>query len=154
MRVRPEPTTPRSERRRRGAALVEAAIILPITITMIIGIMEYARLITVQQVMENAAREGARYAVVRVVDDSTSDDEVQSVVESAMAGLQRQFVSYSRASNIQVFMANPTTGANIGSWKDAGFGEYIAVKVTGQVKLALGPTIPLSVEAIMYSEAN
>lgn len=60
----------RSRPRRRtrlgeaGQALVEVAIALPILLALLVGIFEFARAYNVQQVITNAAREGAREGVV------------------------------------------------------------------------------------------
>jgi Flp pilus assembly protein TadG len=56
---------------RKGATLVEFAIVVPIYLLLVFGIIEYGRMIMVQQVITNAAREGAR---VGVLDNSTSAD--------------------------------------------------------------------------------
>jgi Flp pilus assembly protein TadG len=47
---------------RRAAAAVELAVTLPVILTMLVGLWESARIIEVQQVLLNAAREGARQA--------------------------------------------------------------------------------------------
>jgi Flp pilus assembly protein TadG len=47
-----------------GQALVEMAIALPILLALLVGIFEFARAYNVQQVITNAAREGARQGVV------------------------------------------------------------------------------------------
>lgn len=47
---------------RRGAAAVEAAIVLPFLITLMLGVWEAGRLVQVSSVLTNAAREGARTA--------------------------------------------------------------------------------------------
>lgn len=60
----------RSRARRRtrlgeaGQALVEVAIALPILLALLVGIFEFARAYNVQQVITNAAREGARQGVL------------------------------------------------------------------------------------------
>jgi len=58
----------RSRRRTRlgeaGQALVEIAIALPILLALLVGIFEFARAYNVQQVITNAAREGARLGVL------------------------------------------------------------------------------------------
>jgi len=48
----------------RGSALVEFAITVPILLAVLLGIFEFARAWNIQQVITNAAREGARAAVV------------------------------------------------------------------------------------------
>ena len=49
-----------------GQALIEVAIALPILLALLVGIFEFARAYNVQQVITNAAREGAREGVVAV----------------------------------------------------------------------------------------
>lgn len=45
---------------RRGVALVEFAIVLPVLLLIVIGAIEFARAINIKQVVVNSAREGAR----------------------------------------------------------------------------------------------
>ena len=55
----------RIERNRRcGAAAVEMAMVLGLLILLVFGIIEMGRAIMVNQVITNAAREGARRAVI------------------------------------------------------------------------------------------
>jgi Flp pilus assembly protein TadG len=51
-------------RRRRGQALVEFALVLPILLLMIFGIVDAGRLIYTYNTVSNAARDGARVAIV------------------------------------------------------------------------------------------
>jgi Flp pilus assembly protein TadG len=48
----------------RGAAAVEFALVMPILVLLLFGIVEFARVWNVKQVLTDAAREGARIAVV------------------------------------------------------------------------------------------
>src|SRR5262245_49315424 len=52
----------RSPHARRGAATVEFAVVVPVLLLFILGIIEIGRLVMVAQVNTNAAREAARYA--------------------------------------------------------------------------------------------
>jgi Flp pilus assembly protein TadG len=158
----------RRRRRPKGAAIVEAALVLPLVLLVFIGVAEYARYVATRQVVENAVREGARYAVVRTIDESTLDAQIQDEVDRRLAGFGSQLAGYDKRTSIQVYKADPTTGANVGSWKDAGFGELIAVRLVGTFRPAVagvalplnGRTVPLVggvgvvAESIMYSEAN
>lgn len=49
----------------RGGSMVEFALILPILIVLLFGIIEFGILIYNQQVLTNAAREGARRGIVQ-----------------------------------------------------------------------------------------
>lgn len=51
-------------KRERGAALVETALVLPIVLLVAVGIFEFGRAYQTWQVLTNAAREGARVAVL------------------------------------------------------------------------------------------
>lgn len=49
-------------RSRRGVAVVEMAFIFPVLLLLIVGVWEIGRLVWLQQIMAQAAREGARLA--------------------------------------------------------------------------------------------
>ena len=67
---------------RRGAAVVELALVSPIFFVLIFGTIEYGRYVMVQQMLVNAAREGAR---VRVISGST-DASATTAVNSYLTG--------------------------------------------------------------------
>jgi Flp pilus assembly protein TadG len=69
-------------RNQRGAALLETAITLPLILLISVAIFEFGRAYQVQQVLTNAAREGARIAVL----PDYTDAQVTSVVRSYMTG--------------------------------------------------------------------
>jgi TadE-like protein len=50
--------------RRRGQALVEFALVVPVLFLLFLGIVETGRLVFYLHTLNNAAREGARYAIV------------------------------------------------------------------------------------------
>ncbi len=58
-------------RRRTGAAAVELAAVAPVLIVLILGMIEFGRVMMVEHVLTNAAREGARRAALP---GSTADD--------------------------------------------------------------------------------
>lgn len=51
--------------RRRGAAMVEFAIVLPVLLTFLFGIIEFGHLFNVRLSAQQAAREGCRLAVLQ-----------------------------------------------------------------------------------------
>jgi Flp pilus assembly protein TadG len=57
-------TNHRRTSRRSGVAAVEFAVILPFVMVLFLGIIEFGRMLMVQQIITNAAREGCRYAVL------------------------------------------------------------------------------------------
>ena len=66
----------------RGQALVEFALVAPILLFLLLGIVDIARAWNVYQVLTDAGREGARLAVV---DNGSSDAQVRNVVIQAAA---------------------------------------------------------------------
>ena len=62
-----------SRRDGRGQALVELALILPILLMLLLGIFEFGRAWNTKQVITDAAREGARLAVVQNNDIDQDD---------------------------------------------------------------------------------
>ena len=64
----------------RGAALIETAITIPMILLIAVGIFEFGRAYQTWQVLTNAAREGARQAILL---DKT-DADVQTTVQSYM----------------------------------------------------------------------
>jgi Flp pilus assembly protein TadG len=73
----------RWRRARHGAAVVEFAVVSPVLIILLLGMLECGRMIMVQQSLATAAREGARSAIVQ----GTSVSTAKSVVESFLAGV-------------------------------------------------------------------
>ncbi len=63
--ARPASSAPRTPARRRGATLVEFALVMPVFLMFLFGIFEYARYLMMHQLLHNAARDAARWGVVR-----------------------------------------------------------------------------------------
>lgn len=141
-------------RGRSGAAAVETAVVALVFFLMMFSIFEYARLIFTQQIILQATREGARYAVVNTNNASLVAD-TQAIVKAKMCGLDKNAASYA----CQVYMAD-SAGANIGAPTDAGFGVYIGVQVDYDFSpimpnlLFFNKTFRLTTKELMYSEAN
>jgi len=70
-------------RNERGAALIETAITIPIILLVSVAIFEFGRAYQTWQVLTNAAREGARVAVLV---DKTDDDVTAAVRNYLEAG--------------------------------------------------------------------
>jgi Flp pilus assembly protein TadG len=71
-------------RNRRAAAAVEFAIVAPVFLLMVFGMIEYGRMVMVYQVLTNASREGARAAVLDGATTSSVQTAVQSYMTAAM----------------------------------------------------------------------
>jgi Flp pilus assembly protein TadG len=76
-----------SSQTRRGVAAVEFAFIAPIMIALVFGIWEIGRMVQVMQVLENAAREGARQASTATASLTDIKANVQSYITNAEPGV-------------------------------------------------------------------
>jgi Flp pilus assembly protein TadG len=149
-----------SDSKRRGAAAIEAALVLPVVVLFLFGILEYGRYLMFLQVFTNAAREGAHYALAHTdpitisgttFGNATSD--VTNAVNKALAGQQLT------GQNVQVY-ASDSLGNNLGTWTSGQAGQSVCVRITGNYPvmlpklLHLGSSIPVVAQAVMRSEGN
>ncbi len=139
---------------RPAAALVETAAVCAIFLMVLFGVFEYCRLLWVRQMVENAAREGARYAIVNTADPNLVAN-TQAVVTTRMSGLQNALLNW----KVQVYYAD-SSGNNLGAPQNAPFGGYIAVQIDCDynpivpVLLWMNNTVHIQTKAFMCSEAN
>jgi Flp pilus assembly protein TadG len=69
---------------RPGAAVVEFAVLAPLLFLLIFGMIEYGRMVMVQQLITNASREGARVAILAGTTNAIVIDTVQEKLGSAV----------------------------------------------------------------------
>lgn len=62
--------------KRSGTAAVEFAVVAPLIFLLLFGMVEFGRMLMVQQILTNASREGARRAII----ESSTVPEVTTVV--------------------------------------------------------------------------
>lgn len=72
-----------SARRRRGVAVVEMAVVLPLLLALVFGIIEFGWVFMIRQTVVNAAREGCRTAVLQ----TATNDDVGDRIREVMAAL-------------------------------------------------------------------
>jgi len=80
----------------RGASLVEFAVVLPLLILLVFGIMEAGWLFAQQVEIRNAAREGARLAVVDFPDPGDSNQIIAETCSRATLSAARASVYLSQ----------------------------------------------------------
>ena len=80
--ARRAPRLPRL-RDRKGQAAVEFALVLPLFLLLLVGMVEFARAWNIYQVMTDAARQGARLAVL--ADPAITEDSVRSMIANSLA---------------------------------------------------------------------
>lgn len=166
--------------RRKGMTIVESALVLSVFMMMLFGIFEYCRYIMVLHIVNNAARDGARYAAVNVntLDVTGTQTAIINYTKARLNGIMNNIPDAQVAvypcdtagltSNPPILRSKSTTGSApypdpFGStpyspWNNAQFTERIAVTIKATYTPAL-PTllimpkkIPLYITAITESE--
>ena len=69
-------------RNQRGAALLETAITIPLVLLVCVSIFEFGRAYQTWQVLTNAAREGARVAILAEATDAMVTDAVRNYMRT------------------------------------------------------------------------
>ncbi len=69
--------TAKSQRRERGSALIEGALILVVFLSMLIGVVDFGQFLFIHQTLTERARQATRYGIVNDPTDATS---IQNVV--------------------------------------------------------------------------
>jgi len=127
----------------KGQALVEMALMLPLFLLLIGGVVEFGSMFAVKQIITNAAREGARMGVV-YLDDSEALVSAEAVSKNY---LTRSGVSPSRATIDPVFSevnGTPAVQVTIGYDYTAGLIRWIP---------GIPETVQLTTQVVMRKEA-
>jgi len=142
----------------RGQALAEFALVLPLVLLFIAGVVEMGRAWNIKQVVTDAAREGARWTVVQ--DQDLADlDAVQAKIEErlALGGVTGATITFSSA--------DPACGTAADCYHtEAGFGKEMTVAVSAPFQMNLigvllkwagGPTtVDITTYATMRNEGG
>jgi|SRR6516162_9449014 Flp pilus assembly protein TadG len=138
--------------RRRGAAAVETALIMIPLVMFVFGVFEYGRLLMDWNVLNNAAREGCRYALVNNT-ASTINTDVASVVTTRLG---RESASFTGLNvTVSGTHAGATTPVN-----NLLPGDLISVTVSGQynfmnvIPFHPMPTITITSSVTMVCEGG
>jgi len=146
----------KSSPQRKAATTVEFAVVCIPLFLFLFGIYEYGRFVFTLQVMENSAREGARYAIVHTYDPTVAADTIAKVREH-LAGADVS--AFGAPATLTVYAAD-NSGTNLGSPLNAPFGTFIGVRIQGGYRTAvpnlllMSDVIQMDTRTLMNSEAN
>ena len=101
------------DNRDRGATLIEAAVVLPVLLLVVIGIMEFGLAFKDYLTVSYLSREGARIAAL-AGDSNTADCDILTGLGALIAP-----GDLARLDEIQIYKANASTGAQGGSYNVA-----------------------------------
>jgi Flp pilus assembly protein TadG len=131
-----------SARHRRGQALVEFALILPAILLLVVGMLEFARAWNLHQVMTDAAREGARRAVLA---NSVMDQD------SVRAAMWRHLAQFGYDPGYSSVMSG-TTITPIDSFKQSGANITIQLSLPYRFFILPGMAITMRTAFTMRNE--
>ena len=144
----------RNWRSQKGAALLEAAITIPLLLLVSVGIFEFGRAYQTWQVLTNAAREGARIAVLPDPTPGIVEQRVKDYMQ--MGQLPRwntASVDVNRASSITVNGA-PASASTV--TVDYPFDFMVLGPVARLVspQTTLGGALTMRAQAVMRNEVQ
>lgn len=113
----------KSRRKERGAVAVEMAIVLPLLLLILLGIIEFGRAYNVQVSLTQAAREGARHAAIHYNDASLDVAGTALGAAPALAGLGVSVTDNASGcpSSSDVKVTTSVTLPSLTGFLDAGF---------------------------------
>lgn len=135
MKIYPEKKSakPRgSFRREEGVALFEFAVMLPLLLVLVVGLLDFANAYNIRQKLANAAREGARQGASQSMLDltQTAPPSVDDIRDAVVAYLQGANVDTS-------FISSTMTSAGNFTWTYYSSGNY-GLKVERVVQVPSG----------------
>ena len=126
-----------SEDSKRGQGLTEFALILPILLLLLTGIIEFGYAFTVYTGMFNAAREGTRYGIVNPMDKAN----IKKAAEDKML-----LVDPNEVDVTIVYDEGPSAGSSFTDTTQVEIGDRVQVHVTYDL-----PTITPMIQPIVSS---
>lgn len=127
-------------RKEQGQDLVELALILPLLLALVLGVLDSGRLFGAYIDLKNVSREGARYATLHASEASLAAVQSIAVAEAAASGLTGL-----GPSDITVVPGDP------GLWRD-GTPVSVSVRYPFQFLTSIplgGPSIDLQATTVM-----
>jgi hypothetical protein len=151
----------RIAKEQKGASLVEFALILLAFLSLLFGVIEFGLVIYNQQVINNAAREGARAGIVvreprligGVTYNRTTENEIRAIVRSYASSNLVTFGSDSLISdgNIPIFKEGDSFGNFLTVETRYRYDFLVIPQLAGLVGIEI-PSINLSARARMAME--
>ena len=145
-------TRKQRDSKRSGAAALETALVMIPMVMLLFGVFEYGRLLMDWNLLNNAAREGCRYALVNNT-ASTINTDVKNVVLSKMTGRDASFTGFTVAmSGTHLGVSTPINNLVPG--------DMITVSVSGQYKFLniipfiTMPTLTIKSSVVMVCEGG
>lgn len=136
------PETPGARRgREAGAALIEAAFVLPLLLVLAMGMLDFGRAFHTKSLLDQAAREGARIAVVTAPDAGLVTDRATAVLSAGGVTPTSVTVTGPGPDRMVTVTVNTTF-------------SFITPGVFALFGGSFGSTIPMSGQCVMRFESS
>ena len=111
---------PQKRQNRAGSAIVEVAVCFPVFMLIVLGVIEFGRAMSINQMLNSAARIGCRAAVL----DGSSDTAVSNLVKTQV----RNTIGCQDSSiTVTIVATSSRTGATLSNVSEATTGDLIDV---------------------------
>ena len=152
------PTLVKRKRGERGAALLEVALTLPLLLFVCVGILEFGRAYQTWQVLTNAAREGARVAVLPGMDDAAVTSRVRQYMAAGAllkANDNTVTIGIKRTQTVSIGGANTASASQVTVTYPFDFIvlDPIARLATRQASSGFASTLNMVASATMRNES-
>jgi Flp pilus assembly protein TadG len=128
---------PMKIRSQKGAAVVEFAVVLPLLLLIVFGIVEFGFLLYNQAMLTNASREGARTAILNL-DPRNSTANISTIVTNYT---QQYLVTFSSGSDPGVQTIVKVNGVEADpSVVGLSYTDFVTVEVTYQYSFLILPS--------------
>src|SRR5271166_5345277 len=138
---------------RCGTAAVELAVVAPLVVGLLVGLLEVGQIVKVNQIVSNAAREGARAASTGLDTYATVQTTVANYLTNA--GITNQSGLTVSVSDVTQGNSGPQFNPNTANWLD-----QLQITVTlpySNVQLAplpIPPNTVISAQAVWFSNQD
>ena len=125
--------------RERGAVIVEFAMMLPLLVIIFVTIIDLGVLLHEHQVLQNAAREGARFSILPM-------NQIGPLNPTATVnGIKQRVIDYCEGENVTVLLADITVSQQhpITVGADTIMATEVTVSYTRQLLIAGAPFLPV-----------
>ena len=123
-------------------ALIEAAFVLPILLVLAMGMLDFGRAFQMKSLLDQAAREGARAAVITTPDPDIVTDRVNAIL--APAGVAATGVT----------VTGPTVGTRLDTVTVTATFTFVTPGIFALVGGDYGNTLAMSSQCVMRHESS
>lgn len=146
-----------------GASAVEMAILLPLLVMVVFGLIEFGLLLYNQQVITNASREGARAAIVGDCSHRLTDAQIGQIVRDYCIdpkdASKKRLITFNQVNNPPATSVSPSPsnctagGAGLTAGDDVAVTVQYTYSFLAPSLLGFGPAKQIGARTVMKMES-